>query len=61
MLLEPVAKLMQEREWDREVIVMIDDSDSMRLTDEQLDPSYAFDIAEFRGHPVVGRTPIWDL
>ena len=61
MLLEPVDERVHERDWDREVIVMVDSSESMDIADEQLDPVYAFDIAEFLGKPVEGRSSLWTV
>ncbi len=61
MLLEPIAQRTIERHWDREVIVMIDDSQSMDLVDEQLDPTYAFDIAETRRQLDSSRHPTWKV
>lgn len=61
MLLEPIVQLTRRHEWKREVVVMVDDSGSMQLIDERVDPTLAFDIAAFRGRPVNGRTALWDL
>lgn len=49
ILVQPVRSFIEEREISREVAVLIDDSDSMRLSDRRLTPAQKLDRAALLG------------
>ena len=51
ILLQPVRSFIEEREIAREVAILIDDSDSMRLADQRLTPSQKLDLASLFALP----------
>ena len=46
ILVQPVRSFLEEREIEREVAILIDDSDSMRISDQRLSDSQKLDRAE---------------
>ncbi len=57
ILVQPVRSFVEEREISREVAVLIDDSDSMRLADQRLTPSQKLDRAALLGATGVEKRP----
>ncbi|MCB1206347.1 MAG: hypothetical protein KDN18_18955 [Verrucomicrobiae bacterium] len=57
ILVQPVRSFIEEREISREVAVLIDDSDSMRLSDQRLTPSQKLDRAALLGVTGLGKRP----
>ena len=57
ILVQPVRSFIEEREISREVAVLIDDSDSMRLSDQRLTPSQKLDRAALLGVPGLEKRP----
>ncbi len=57
ILAQPVRSFVEEREISREVAVLIDDSDSMRLADQRLTPSQKLDRAALLGVPGLEQRP----
>lgn len=57
ILVQPVRSFIEEREISREVAVLIDDSDSMRLSDQRLNPSQKLDRAALFGVPGLEKRP----
>ncbi|MGI9243623.1 MAG: hypothetical protein ACR2RV_22695, partial [Verrucomicrobiales bacterium] len=59
-LLEPLAVHSSTRTWQREVAVIIDDSDSMQVVDEHADPGYALEVAALFGQEIARGRPRLD-
>lgn len=57
ILVQPVRSFIEEREISREVAVLIDDSDSMQLSDRRLDASDKLDRAALLGLPGLEDRP----
>ncbi len=57
ILVQPVRSFIEEREISREVAVLIDDSDSMRLSDQRLNPSQKLDRAVLLGVEGLEKRP----
>ena len=60
ILLQPVRSFLKDREINREIAVLIDDSDSMHLSDQRLSPSEILDRAQLFGSKTVveNRPPL---
>lgn len=64
ILLQPVRSFLEEREINREVAILVDDSESMRLADQRLttpevlDRAQLFDIEPARARPNLSRASI---
>ncbi|MCB1062459.1 MAG: hypothetical protein KDN20_06010 [Verrucomicrobiae bacterium] len=57
ILLQPVRSFLVDREINREVVVLIDDSNSMQLSDQRLTASEMLDRAELFNVPAVAKRP----
>lgn len=57
ILVQPVRSFIEEREISREVAVLIDDSDSMRLSDQRLTPAQKLDRAALLAVPGLEKRP----
>ena len=57
ILVQPVRSFIEEREISREVAILIDDSDSMRLSDQRLSPSQKLDRAQLFAVPSLEKRP----
>jgi len=57
ILVQPVRSFIEEREIAREVAILIDDSDSMRLADQRLSPSQKLDRAALFAVPGLEKRP----
>jgi len=57
ILVQPVRSFLEEREISREIAVLIDDSDSMRLSDQRLTPTQKLDRAALLGVPGLEKRP----
>ncbi len=57
ILLQPVRSFVEDREIVREIAILLDDSDSMRLADSRLSPSHKLDLAELFAVPGVEKRP----
>ncbi|MEM9016922.1 MAG: hypothetical protein AAGC68_07900, partial [Verrucomicrobiota bacterium] len=58
ILIQPVRSFLESKEIEREVAVLIDESDSMLLAQERLDPTERLDRAAlFDSNSVAGRPP----
>ena len=57
ILVQPVHSFLQDREIDREIAVLIDESDSMQLSDQRLSASEVLDRAQLFGMPTAGKRP----
>ncbi|MAS95182.1 MAG: hypothetical protein CMO55_18450 [Verrucomicrobiales bacterium] len=57
ILVQPVRSFVEEREIDREVAILIDESDSMRLADQRLNPSQKLDRAALFGLGALEKRP----
>lgn len=57
ILVQPVRSFIEEREISREVAVLIDDSDSMRLSDQRLSPAQKLDRAALLAVPGLEKRP----
>ena len=57
ILVQPVRSFIEEREIAREVAVLIDDSDSMRLSDQRLSPAQKLDRAALLAVPGLEKRP----
>lgn len=57
ILVQPVRSFIEEREISREVAILIDDSDSMRLADQRLSPSQKLDRAVLLAVPALEKRP----
>ncbi len=57
ILAQPVRSFIEEREISREVAVLVDDSDSMGLSDQRLTPSQKLDRAALLGAAGLERRP----
>lgn len=60
ILLQPVRSFLEEREINREVAVLLDDSESMHLSDQRLSPTETLDRAQLFGNETVvkNRPPL---
>lgn len=62
ILVQPVRSFIEEREIVREVAILLDDSDSMRLSDQGLSPSQKLDRATLFSVPgLEQRPPLHDI
>jgi hypothetical protein len=62
ILVQPVRSFIEEREISREVAILIDDSDSMRLSDQRLSPSQKLDRAAICLVPgMEKRPPLYEI
>ncbi|MFN0129364.1 MAG: hypothetical protein ACKV19_22080 [Verrucomicrobiales bacterium] len=62
ILVQPVLAWTQQRKIERRVVVLVDDSESMQLVDQQATATEMVETAVFRGDPAVaGRPPITAL
>jgi hypothetical protein len=57
ILLQPVRSFLIDREINREVVILIDDSESMRLSDQRLDATEMLDRAGVLKIEAAGRRP----
>ncbi len=57
ILIQPVRSFLEEREINREIAVLIDESDSMQLSDQRLTVSEVLDRAEVFESPLAAKRP----
>lgn len=57
ILIQPVRSFIETREISREIAILIDDSDSMRLSDKRLTPSQKLDRAALISVPSLDKRP----